>query len=514
MLKKSAILFCLLLINISHAQPKKSPLYQKHCAVCHGIDRTGISAPALLSQNLKRVKKNQAKNIIKNGLPATQMLGFNKVLNDQQIDKIIDYIYSPAPEIIWQKKQILSSYIKHNPQLVDNKKFAKPIFKSDPLNLFVVVESGDHHISIVDGDNFKVLYRFVTRFALHGGPKFSPDGRFVYITARDGWISMFDLYNLKMVAEIRVGINSRNAAVSSDGKYLAVANYLPRTLVILDAKNLNLLKIIPVKFMGKSSRVSAVYDATPRGSFVLALKDIEQIWEINYQNPPPAGFGQWTHDYNKIQGDAQIKMFPIRKIDSKIKFDDFFFDQNYVQVIGASRDGKSAVIDLDIGKQIATPKLAGMPHLSSGITWNYKNTVVLATPNLKQKSISIIDTTTWKTIKEIKTEGIGFFMRSHKNSLYAWADVFFGPDKDKMMIIDKKKLEIIKTIMPIKNKTSAHIEFDRYGKNAWLSIWEKDGFVIIYDAKTLKEIKRLKMSKPVGKYNVYNKITKEEGTSH
>ena len=41
-----------------------------------------------------------------------------------------------------------------------------------------------------------------------------------------------------------------------------------------------------------------------------------------------------------------------------------------------------------------------------------------------------------------------------------------------------------------------------------------DGAVIVYDAKTLKEVKRLPMSKPVGKYNVFNKITKSEGTSH
>ena len=35
-----------------------------------------------------------------------------------------------------------------------------------------------------------------------------------------------------------------------------------------------------------------------------------------------------------------------------------------------------------------------------------------------------------------------------------------------------------------------------------------------FDAQTLKEVKRLPMSKPVGKYNVFNKITRSEGTSH
>jgi hypothetical protein len=41
-----------------------------------------------------------------------------------------------------------------------------------------------------------------------------------------------------------------------------------------------------------------------------------------------------------------------------------------------------------------------------------------------------------------------------------------------------------------------------------------DGAVIVYDAATLTERKRLPMVKPSGKYNVWNKITFEDGTSH
>lgn len=60
----------------------------------------------------------------------------------------------------------------------------------------------------------------------------------------------------------------------------------------------------------------------------------------------------------------------------------------------------------------------------------------------------------------------------------------------------------------------AHIEFTRDGKYALASLWEHDGALIVYDAATLKEVKRIPAKKPVGKYNVYNKITRSEGTSH
>jgi hypothetical protein len=140
--------------------------------------------------------------------------------------------------------------------------------------------------------------------------------------------------------------------------------------------------------------------------------------------------------------------------------------------------------------------------------------MVMATPHLKDSLVSVIDMKTWKTVKEIKTLGPGFFMRSHENSDYAWVDVFFGKNRDAMHVIDKRTLEIVKTVRPAPGKTAAHVEFTRDGQYALVSIWDMDGAVVVYDAKTLEEVKRIPMRKPSGKYNVYNKITLSRGTSH
>ncbi len=208
-------------------------------------------------------------------------------------------------------------------------------------------------------------------------------------------------------------------------------------------------------------------------------------------------------------------MFDLRRIKTKEPLDDFFFDQSYRHLLGSSRDGKNAsVVDLDTGNLIAGIALPGLPHMGSGITFDYENRRVMATPHLREGKISIIDMKSWKVIKTITTQGPGFFMRSHENSPYAWAGVFFGPNRDLVHIIDKRTLEIVKTLKPVPGKTAAHVEFDRTGEHAVLSIWDKDGAIIIYDAETFKEVKRLKMNKPAGKYNVHNKITFSEGTSH
>jgi hypothetical protein len=116
-----------------------------------------------------------------------------------------------------------------------------------------------------------------------------------------------------------------------------------------------------------------------------------------------------------------------------------------------------------------------MPHLGSSITREYQDTRVVAIPHLRRAAISIIDMSDWSLLKTLETDGPGFFMRSHENSRYAWASVFFGPHRDRVHIIDKQKLEITRTLTPEPGKTAAHVEFDRYGEKALLSIREDDG---------------------------------------
>jgi mono/diheme cytochrome c family protein/DNA-binding beta-propeller fold protein YncE len=498
--------------TMSAAETEK--LYTQHCASCHGADRLGQMGPALLPENLKRLRKNKAIGVIAKGRAATQMPAFEKQLDQRQMQALVDHIYSPLASVPeWGLQQIRKTQILHNPpgSLPD-----KPVYTADPLNLFIVVETGDHHATILDGDRLEPIHRFQTRFALHGGPKYSADGRYVYFASRDGWISKFDMYNLKLVAEVRAGINTRNAAVSSDGRYVMVGNYLPHTLVVLDARDLSPLKIIPVSDdKGKTSRVSAVYDARPRKSFVVALKDIAEVWEIPYSEDHEPIYPGLVHDYKMGEGLAAKGPFPVRRIHLDDYLDDFFFDPPYHHLIGAARNGKNGqVVNLIVGRKIADVDLQGLPHLGSGISWNYKGRAVLATPNLKNGEVSIIDMKSWKTIKRLQTLGPGFFMRSHENTPYAWVDVFFGKNRDVMHIIDKRTLEIVKTLRPEPGKTAAHVEFDRYGKYAILSIWDMDGAIVIYDAKTLEEIKRIPMKKPSGKYNVYNKTRLSSGTSH
>jgi hypothetical protein len=117
-------------------------------------------------------------------------------------------------------------------------------------------------------------------------------------------------------------------------------------------------------------------------------------------------------------------------------------------------------------------------------------------------------------VAQIPTAGPGFFLRSHEATRYAWVDSMMSPaGRDTLQVIDKQSLEVVARLRPVPGKTLAHIEFDRYGRYALASLWEPDGALIVFDAATFAEVKRIPMKKPVGKYNVHNKIMRSEGTS-
>ncbi|TVT47723.1 MAG: cytochrome C oxidase Cbb3 [Denitromonas halophila] len=501
--------------HASAAPADATALFAQHCASCHGVDRLGAMGPALLPDNLSRLRKKAAREVVVNGRTATQMPAFGAALDDAQIDALVALIYQPTPTPPkWGVEQIVASRIVHADVAALP---AKAKFDADLMNLFIVVEAGDHHVSILDGDKLERIHRFPSRFALHGGPKFSPEGRFVYFASRDGWVSKYDIWNLTLVAEVRAGINTRNLAVSSDGKVVAVANYLPHSLVLLDS-DLNMIKVMDVTDReGKtSSRVSAVYDAAPRKSFVAALKDVPEVWEISYDptvEDIPVGL---IHDFKYKEGAFLRGYLNPRRTPLADILDDFFFTQDYSELIGATRVGKKGqVVHLDVRKKIADLDLGGMPHLGSGITWEWQGRTVMASPNLEDGKITVIDVKDWSVVKEIKTLGPGFFMRSHENSRYAWTDSMMSPTaRDTLQVIDKETLEVVAQLKPEPGKTLAHIEFTRDGRYAIASLWEDDGALIVYDAVTLKEVKRLPARRPVGKYNLHNKITRSSGTSH
>ena len=506
-----------LLPTVATAGVDAPALYTQHCASCHGPGRLGAMGPALLPESLERLRRADAIATLRDGRTATQMPAFGATLSAAEIEALADWVRTPvSPAPAWSEDDIRASRVEPFPRGSLPDAPQGPVAQTDPMNLFIVVEAGDHHVSVLDGDRMTRIHRFPSRYALHGGPKFTPDGRYVFFASRDGWVSKFDLWNLKVVAEVRAGLNTRNAAVSADGRFVAVANYLPGNVAIFDA-DLKLLRLIPARTLkgDASSRVAAVYDAPPRRSFIVGLKDVAEIWEVSYDPDAKPIFDGYVHDYKMGEAMALPGFLNPRRTALDTPLDDFFFTQDYANVVGASREGRGEVVNLDVRRAIATLDLPGMPHLGSGISWMRDGRRVVASTHLKEGRVSVIDLQRWQTVATIPTLGPGFFLRSHENSPYAWVDSMMSPTaKDTLQVIDKQRLAVVAQVRPEPGRTFAHVEFDRHGRYVIASLMENDGALIFLDATTFQEIKRLPASKPIGKYNLFNKIGKSEGTSH
>jgi protein NirF len=66
----------------------------------------------------------------------------------------------------------------------------------------------------------------------------------MYIISRDGWLHKINLSTLEPEIHVRVGTNSRGTALTDDGKYLAVGNYEPHNIVVVDADTMKTVKTI------------------------------------------------------------------------------------------------------------------------------------------------------------------------------------------------------------------------------------------------------------------------------
>jgi len=131
-------------------------LYQRLCAQCHGSDRLGLTGPALIPENFARLKPAEARGVILNGRPASQMAAFADRLTEAEAQSLVDLVFAPLPETpTWGLDRIEGS----RQVLVQEKDLPeKPLHGSDPLNLFVVVETGDHHATILDGDRLEPIH--------------------------------------------------------------------------------------------------------------------------------------------------------------------------------------------------------------------------------------------------------------------------------------------------------------------------------------------------------------------
>lgn len=382
-----------------------------------------------------------------------------------------------------------------------------PVYTADPLGLLLVVEAGDSHVSLLDGDTLEPFHRFATR-VLRGSPKFTGDGRYAFFVSDDGWVTKYDLWTLEVVAEVRAGLQSRDIAIDPSGNHLAVANYQPHALVLLDG-DLNLLKSLPTldRKGERSSRIAGVYDVPWRQSFVVAMKDTAELWEVSY-NPKAADMAVgFVHDFQYREGTFVTGYLNPRRIELDVALDDFFLRPDRAELFGVSPHGEVQVIHLDARQRIGKLPLDGRPQLDSAITWQRQGTTLMASANQALAEVAVVDPERRTLVRRIALTGPGAFLAGHENSRYLFAGSMMAADaRSVLQVIDRESLEVVRRIEARPGETLTQAEFTRDGRRALVSLRDGEGALVVLDAQTLNELKRLPMRQPRGTYGVWRSI--------
>ncbi len=438
-------------------------LYEKYCMSCHHKDRIGISAPPLMPEFLKKYKQiKELSSKIKNGFPQTLMPSY-EFLSPYELLEISRYIKTPVKNYIWDKEKIKKSIVNFN----DKK---KDLGIKDIEQLLPVVERDGGYVWIME--NEKILDKFPLK-NVHGGIKYQfPKAENIFIPTRDGWVARYSLKEGRRVAKIRACINLRNLSLSRDGKKVVATCLLPEQMVVMDSTTLSPSKLIPL-----DGKVSALYE--------LYSKD-EMIF--TYRNKP-------------LIGVVNSKTFDISYSKIKEPIEDFFIDPFDKFLIATARSGKVLrVYEIESKKIVFEHDMEGMPHLFSATYWYNKGNFYFATPHLRKPYITIWKMYDWSFEKQIKIGGDGFFVKTHPNTPYLWID----NGSDELILVSKHDFQMKKKI-PIKDKQYIHTEFTGDGKYAYLSIYEHNGSIEVWDTKSFEKIASYACDIPVGKYNYINK---------
>ncbi len=496
-------------------------LYFQRCAGCHGVLRKGATGKSLLPKDTLELGQERLEKIIAYGTEGG-MNNFDDIFSKEQIKMISTYIQMEPPIPPEMSLQMMKdrtiTYI--NPENYPTKPH-NPNWE----NFFVVIERDAGKAAIIDGNTHKIIDHIDTGYAVHvikatehhatEHPENGVAGRFWYTMGRDGRMTKIDLWQKPgkmLVAETQIAYDARDVAVSGDGKYVIGGGYWPPHFVIADAKTMEPLKVVSTRGINvdgeyvNEARVAAIYTTPNEPSFLVAVKELGQMWQVDY---------------------SDLDNLRIEQINSAKFLHDGFFDPTgrYFQ-IAANASDKMVVVDTKTRKLEAMIDTTGKkPHPGPGANWmDPKYGPVSATTHLGTGMVTVWGSdpekrpeNAWKIVREIETDGAGVFIRTHPSSDYVWADQTKHPEPEvqqSVQVISKATGEIVKTIQVTEEegKVALHMEFNKDGSEVWVSVWNRTdnsnptGEIVVYDAKTLKEITRIKgLTTPTGKFNVYNR---------
>jgi nitrite reductase (NO-forming)/hydroxylamine reductase len=184
-------------------------------------------------------------------------------------------------------------------------------------------------------------------------------------------------------------------------------------------------------------------------------------------------------------------------------------------MVAANASNSVVIVDTHTDEQVANFETGNRPHPGRGANWEDPEFGrVGSTLHMGEGKLAVYGTdpelpnNAWKVVRSIPLPSAGsLFHKTHPNSPWVLADFPLAADshRNKVCAYSKTEAEIDRCWEVSPKGPAVHFEFNQAGTEFWVSVWAADGELVIYDAVTLAEKRRITgVHTPTGKFNVFN----------
>ena len=525
-------------------------IYFDRCAGCHGLLRAGATGPELSPAIMQALGTTVLEAMLTNGtsggMPA---FGADGILTAEEIRILAIYLLLDPPQPPPREMPAIMDSWNEIVRVADRP--TAPETTRNWRNFMGVILRDAGQVAIVDGDTFEMVAVLDTGYAVHI-LRSSATGRYFYSVGRDGRVTMIDLWPATpvTVAEVQGCSDARSVDSSKfddgmgtyDDRYLIEGCYWPAQYVVFNGLTLEPLARVDVPLVTidgetlEEVRVAAIVSSHNSPTWVMNLKETGYVAIVDYSMPG----------------------FPITsEIATATALHDGGWDSTGNFFMTAANASETMVIvDTTDNTLEAMFRTGARPHPGRGANWTHPQFgLVNATTHIGAGLMSIYtadpteaagqawpagwvvpcpDTAAadgscpadpappatsgpWQVVQERRDIPVGgLFIKTHPLSDHVWMDATLNSDA-----ATSREVCVYTISDPTADLTcwsvadhgrAVHFEYSEDGSEVWVSVWDTQGELVIYNDADLSEAGRITndgtsntwLVTPTGKFGVNN----------
>lgn len=288
---------------------------------------------------------------------------------------------------------------------------------------------------------------------------------FAIVLGRDGYVSKINVKENKLIKKVKIG--KSGIGITFIKNYIAIVNYDPNSVVILDTE-LNVLKTIETKSRNVGVKAFNNY-------LVFSTMDTKEIWVLDSDN-----------DFSIVSKFTNIGDLPFDALIKEDKYVVGFFNEAAVGIVDLSKLEYKKIILKDKNSNLVYK----VPHF--GYWGVFENKAIV--PISAEKKLLVLDLETLSPIEEIKLNGNPVFA-SLSLKRRELAVNFSGDEEDKITLVDIDNYKVKKEI--IVGKRVMHLRYSLDSRKLYATTYF-DNFLNVFNTENWEREERYIVATPSG----------------